>query len=107
MADAAQAKRRKANSEMSVAGSQRSSARLIKQPRRSRETSAAATFAPSADHHSTASLGRNQANRLHPTFPRFALRHIKALCSLSAPKANLFAGCFENAPVRAVGTREH
>lgn len=45
--------------------------------------------------------------RLHPSFPRLALGHIKALCSLSALKADLFAGCFENAPFHAVGTRQH
>lgn len=41
------------------------------------------------------------------SFPRLALGHIKALCSLSALKADLFAGCFEDAPFHAVGTRQH
>lgn len=45
--------------------------------------------------------------RLHPSFPRFSLRDIKPLCSLSTLKANLFAGGFEKVPSVRYQTREH
>lgn len=98
MADAAQAKRRNVRNEMSVAGIQQS----LKKP-------ALEIFANFCNFCSLGRLLHLDVIRLTGYIPLSQVRpgHIKALCSLSALKANLFAGCFENAPFHAIGTREH